>query len=203
MGIDLEHLIETVGYIGLFLIVFAETGLLVGFFLPGDTLLITAGLVASQGKLDIWILIPLLFVAAIAGDATGYQIGSRMGPRLFARDESRIFKRHHLERAERFYEKHGGKTIVLARFLAFVRTFAPTVAGAARMPYTKFAVYNVAGGAAWVFSMCLLGYFVGSAVPNVELVFLGVVGLLFVASVAPAAFHLIRERRRRVQPVEG
>ena len=196
MGIDLEQLIETVGYIGLFLIVFAETGLLIGFFLPGDSLLLTAGLVASHGELNIWILIPVLLVAAVAGDATGYAIGHRMGPRLFSREESRFFKKSHLLRAERFYEKHGGKTIILARFIAFGRTFAPTIAGAANMPYYKFAFYNVIGALLWVLSMCLLGYFVGEAVPNVEVAFLGIVGIIILASVIPAAVHLLRERRK-------
>ncbi|MCK6564647.1 MAG: VTT domain-containing protein [Dehalococcoidia bacterium] len=168
LGVDLETLIETIGYVGLFAIVFAETGLLVGFFLPGDTLLITTGLVAQRGVLDIRILIPLLIVAAVSGDATGYQIGKHTGPRIFNRDDSRLFHRKHIERAKGFYDRHGGKTIVLARFLAIVRTFAPTVAGAAQMPYLRFAMFNVIGGVAWITSMLLTGYFVGEAVPNLE-----------------------------------
>ena len=194
--LDLESLIETVGYIGLFVIVFAETGLLIGFFLPGDTLLVTAGLLASQGTFEIWILILVLLAAAILGDATGYAIGRATGPRLFKRDESRFFKRSHLQRAELFYEKHGGKTIVLARFLPIVRTFAPTVAGAANMPYPKFAFYNVFGAGLWVFSTVLLGYFVGENVPNPDLVFPVLVGVILLLSVAPAAIHILRERAR-------
>ncbi len=193
---DIEGLIETVGYTGLFIIVFAETGLLVGFFLPGDTLLLTAGLLAERGELAIFVLIPLLIVAAITGDATGYAIGRQAGPRLYSREDSRFFKRRHLERAREFYQKHGGKTIVLARFLAIIRTFAPTVAGAAEMPYRRFAFYNVLGGVLWVLSMTLLGYVVGKAVPNLDLVFLGILALVVIASVAPAAWHLWRERRR-------
>lgn len=203
LGIDLESLIETVGYIGLFIIVFAETGLLIGFFLPGDTLLVTAGLVASQGTFEIWLLIPILLAAAIIGDATGYAIGRSMGPRLFNREESRFFKRSHLQRAEAFYELHGGKTIVLARFLPIVRTFAPTVAGAANMPYPKFAFYNVFGAGLWVFSTVLLGYFVGESVPNPDLVFPALVAIILVLSVAPAAIHLLRERARRGATSEG
>ncbi|OAI40566.1 hypothetical protein AYO38_05690 [bacterium SCGC AG-212-C10] len=205
VGFDVEGLIDTVGYTGLFIIIFAETGLLIGFFLPGDSLLITAGLVAQRGHLNIWILIPLLIVAAIAGDATGFQIGKQMGPKLFRRDDSRFFKKHHLLRAQEFYEKHGGKTIVLARFLALVRTFAPTVAGAAKMPYPKFALYNVFGGVLWVVSMLLTGYWVGSKVPNLEVFFLGLLAVVVGVSVAPGAIHLYRERRngRRRAAADG
>jgi membrane-associated protein len=191
---DVEGLIETVGYVGLFAIVFAETGLLIGFFLPGDTLLLTAGLLAQRGELSIWVLIPLLIVAAVTGDATGYAIGRQAGARLFVREDARFFRRRHLERAKAFYEKHGGKTIVIARFLAIIRTFAPTVAGAAEMKYPRFALYNIAGGALWVTSMTLLGYFVGKAVPNLDAVFFGIVALIVVVSVAPAVIHLRRER---------
>jgi membrane-associated protein len=195
LGVDLESLIRTIGYIGLFLIVFAETGLLIGFFLPGDTLLITAGLVAQRGHLDVWLLIPLLIVAAVAGDATGYQIGKHAGPRLFARPSSRFFRRDHLERAKAFYDRHGGKTIVAARFLALIRTFAPTVAGAVDMPYRKFAVYNVTGGVLWVSSMVVVGYVFGSAVPNLEVFFVALVAIILLGSVAPGAWHVFRGRR--------
>lgn len=203
MGIDYEGLVRAVGYAGLFAIVFAETGLLIGFFLPGDTLLITAGLVAQRGHMEVWFLIPLLIVAAVAGDFVGYQIGAHAGPRIFRKEESRLFKKRHLERAEEFYEKHGGKTIVLARFLAFIRTFAPTVAGAAKMPYHTFAMYNIAGGVAWVFSMVWLGYFFGSKVDNLEIFFTGLVAIMVTFSLAPGAWHLWRERRRAQRASEG
>ncbi|MGB4863921.1 MAG: VTT domain-containing protein [Tepidiformaceae bacterium] len=200
MGFDIEAIIKTVGYIGLFAIIFAETGLLIGFFLPGDTLLLSAGLLIQQDKvgLELWILIPLLIAAAVIGDATGYQIGKHTGPRLFKREDSRLFHRDHLERAQRFYERHGGKTIILARFLAFVRTFAPTVAGAASMPYSKFVTYNIVGAALWVPSMTLMGYFFGKAIPPdlVELFFVAMVVAMVAASTAPALFHLWRERRK-------
>jgi membrane-associated protein len=199
--IDLEHLVTTVGYPGLALIVFAETGLLIGFFLPGDTLLLTAGLICERGFLKvgdtdgIFFVIPVIAISAIIGDAVGYQIGRRAGPTLYSRPDSRWFKREHLEKAQEFYDRHGGKTIILARFLAFVRTFAPTVAGAANMNYPKFAFYNVTGGILWALSMCLIGYFVGKAVPNIEVFFtaliVGMVGL----SVAPAAWGFWRQRR--------
>lgn len=201
MGFDLEALIKAVGYAGLFAIVFAETGLLIGFFLPGDTLLISAGLLIQQDKvnLDLWFLIPLLILAAVLGDAVGYQVGKHAGPRLFKREDGRFFRRAHLERAQRFYEKHGGKTIVIARFLAFVRTFAPTVAGAAQMPYPRFAVFNIIGGGLWVPSLTLLGYFFGKTIPSnlVDVFFIGLLGAMVVFSAAPAAWHLWRERRRR------
>lgn len=195
MGFDVEALVKAVGYTGLFIIVFAETGLLLGFFLPGDTLLITAGLVAQRGQLEVWWLLPLLIVAAIAGDAVGYQIGLHTGPRLFRREESRFFKRRHLLRAEEFYEKHGGKTIVIARFLALIRTFAPTVAGAARMPYRKFAVYNFLGAGLWVPSMLGLGYVFGSKVENLEVFFTGLVVIMVTVSLLPGAWHVLRRRR--------
>jgi membrane-associated protein len=190
-----EHLIEQVGYTGLFLIVFAETALFIGFFLPGDSLLLAAGLLASKHYLELWYLLPLLMVAAVIGDATGYWIGRRAGPRLFAREDSRFFRRRHLLRAKDFYDRHGGKTIFLARYMAFVRAFAPTIAGAVGMSWARFSLYNIVGGVTWVASMLLLGYAVGTAVPNLDAVFLGITGAIIVVSIAPAAWHLWRERR--------
>lgn len=200
MGFDIEGIIKTAGYIGLFLIVFAETGLLIGFFLPGDTLLLSAGLLIQQDKvgLELWVLIPLLIAAAIIGDAVGYQVGKHTGPRIFKQEDSRLFHKDHLLRAQHFYDKHGGKTIILARFLAFIRTFAPTVAGAAKMPYSKFASYNVVGAMLWVPSMTLIGYYFGKAIPAnaIDVFFIGLVTLMVAASTAPALFHLWRERRK-------
>lgn len=192
-----ETLIQQVGYVGLFLIVFAETALFIGFFLPGDSLLLAAGLLASRRYMELGILLPLLIVAAVVGDATGYWIGRRAGPRLFAREDSRFFRQRHLLRAKEFYDRHGGKTILLARWLAFVRAFAPTIAGAVGMSWGRFSFYNIFGGVSWVMSMVLLGYFVGSAVPNLDAVFLGITGAIVVISIAPAAIHLWRERRAR------
>ena len=149
-------------YFGLVFIVFAETGLAVGFFLPGDSLLVVAGLFAAAGKLNLALLLVILFVAAVVGDAVGYYTGARLGPRLFKRQKSLLFRPSHLQRAHAFYEKYGGKTIVIARFVPIVRTFAPIVAGAAEMPYRRFVVFNVAGGFLWVSSMLLSGYFLGS-----------------------------------------
>ena len=149
-------------YVGLVFIVFAETGLAVGFFLPGDSLLVVAGLFAATGQLNVAVLLSSLFVAAVVGDAVGYYTGAKMGPRLFRRQKSLLFRPSHLQRAHDFYEKYGGKTIIIARFVPIVRTFAPIVAGAAQMPYRKFIVFNVVGGFLWVFSMVLTGYFLGS-----------------------------------------
>ena len=149
-------------YLGLILIVFAETGMAVGFFLPGDSLLVVAGLFAATGKLNLAVLLSTLFVAAVLGDGVGYYTGARLGPRLFKREKSLLFRPGHLLKAQAFYEKYGGKTIVIARFVPIVRTFAPIVAGAAKMPYRNFVVYNVAGGFLWVFSMILAGYFLGN-----------------------------------------
>lgn len=188
-----DDLIRWGGYTVLTAIVFAETGLLIGFFLPGDSLLVTAGLVASQGEaLSIGWLLVLLSVAAIAGDSTGYAIGYHLGPRLFRREQSRWFRREHLERTQRFYEKHGVKTIVLARFVPIVRTFAPTVAGAAKMHYRTFLMFNVLGGIGWVASMTLIGYFLGRAIPDIEHKLHWVIGIVIVASFMP----LIKEWRR-------
>jgi membrane-associated protein len=201
MGLDIEGIVKTAGYIGLFLIIFAETGLLIGFFLPGDTLLLSAGLLIQQDKvsLELWLLSPLLIAAAVIGDAVGYQVGKHTGPRLFKREDSRLFHRDHLIKAQNFYDRHGGKTIVAARFLAFIRTFAPTVAGAAKMPYTRFATYNVMGAALWVPSLTLAGYYFGKAIPAdlVDVFFIGLVVAMVVLSSGPAIWHLLRQRRAR------
>lgn len=153
-------------YFGLFFIIFAETGLAVGFFLPGDSLLVVCGLFAAAGKLNIWIMLISLFVAAVVGDAVGYYSGRKIGPAIFSRPKSRFFNPNHLKKAHAFYEKHGGKTIILARFVPIVRTFAPIVAGAAKMSYRDFVFYNVLGGFLWVSSMLFAGYFLGGIVES-------------------------------------
>src|SRR5512143_2670466 len=165
------EIIKSVGYIGLFAIVFAESGLFFGFFLPGDSLLLTAGLLAYRGVagLDIIVLIPLLFVAAVLGDSVGYWFGAKAGPRIFNRDNSLLFRRKNLLAAKNFYEKHGGKTIVLARFMPFIRTFAPIVAGAAEMHYTRFLAFNLIGGFLWATGVTLAGYFLASRFPPDQL----------------------------------
>ena len=161
-------IIETVGYVGVFAIIFAESGLFFGFFFPGDSLLLTAGLLASRGILNIWILIPGLFIAAVLGDQVGYWFGAKTGPMIFNRENSLLFRRKNLLAAKAFYEKHGGKTVTLARFLPLIRTFAPIVAGAAEMNYRRFVMFNLLGGFCWAVCVTFLGYFLGRAFGSVE-----------------------------------
>jgi membrane-associated protein len=194
---SLDDLIRGGGYFVLFAIVFTETGLLIGFFLPGDSLLITAGLVAATGGLNIWWLNVILIVAAVTGDSVGYAIGVRLGPRLFTRPKSLLFNPRHIERTRAFYARHGSKTIVIARFVPIVRTFAPVVAGVGQMEYRRFVFYNVAGGVGWVTSMTWAGYALGRAIPNVADYVHVVVVVVVVLSVIPIVVELIRERRRR------
>jgi membrane-associated protein len=193
---SLDSLIQWGGYGVLFAIVFAETGLLVGFFLPGDSLLITAGLVASAGGLNIWWLNAVLIVAAVVGDSVGYAIGRRLGPRVFTREKSLLFNPVHVERTRRFYERYGPKTIVIARFVPIVRTFAPVLAGVGEMEYRRFVFYNVAGGVGWVVSMTCAGYSMGQfpvIASNIHIV----VVVVIVLSLVPIAVELLRERRRQ------
>ena len=194
-GENLIQLIKTVSYLGLFLIVFAESGLLIGFFLPGDSLLFTAGFLASQGFLNIYLLVPVIFIAAVTGDSVGYAFGRKVGPRIFSREDSRFFHKDHLLKAESFYEKHGGMTIILARFMPIVRTFAPIVAGVGRMHYPTFLFYNVLGGAIWTFSMTLGGYFLGRLIPNVDRYLLPIIAVIVLISFLPPAIHMLHSRR--------
>jgi len=165
-------------YFGLFFIIFAEPGLAVGFFLPGDSLLVVAGLFAAAGKLNIWLMWILLFVAAVIGDAVGYYSGKKVGPAVFSKPKSRFFNPEHLKKAHAFYEKHGGKTIIIARFVPIVRTFAPIVAGAADMSYKQFLSYNIFGGFFWVTSMLFAGYFLGGLVEQFVRSVFGIEGFL-------------------------
>jgi membrane-associated protein len=182
------------GYAALFAIVYSETGLLVGFFLPGDSLLFTVGVVCGAGALDIRLVIVLLMAAAMLGDSTGYFLGRRTGPRIFNRPDSRFFKREHVVRTHQFYEKYGGLTIVYARFLPIVRTFSAFVAGVAEMPYLKFLPFSVCGGAGWVFFMTMLGYELGS-VQLVRQNFDKVILLIIALSLLPTVLQVIKSRR--------
>jgi membrane-associated protein len=193
-----ETLIETFGTIGLFVIIFAESGLLIGFFLPGDSLLFTAGLFASQGKfgLDLPVLLVGCFIAAVAGDQVGYMFGKKVGPALFRRPDSRIFKQQHVQRAHEFFERYGRKTIVLARFVPVVRTFAPILAGVGEMQYRTFVSFNVIGGLLWAVGVTTAGYVLGDTVPSIDRYLLPIVAGIIVLSVLPAAIEVLRHRRR-------
>ena len=193
---NVPELIRLGGLAGLVLVVFAETGLMVGFFLPGDSLLVTAGLFAAKGDLDIVWLNLAVSIAAVVGDATGYWIGLRAGQTLYNRPNSFFFRREHLVKTHEFYERHGGKTIVIARFMPIIRTFAPVVAGAASMTYKRFAAYNVVGGIGWVLSMTLTGYFLGRTIPNIEKNIHLVVAVVIFLSLLPGIIAYLRERSR-------
>ena len=193
-----DQLIRLGGYIALVAVVFAETGLLAGFFLPGDSLLVTAGLLAAGERgLNIGVLIGLLSVAAIAGDSTGYAIGYHLGPHIFRREHSRFFRADHLLRTQRFYERHGAKTILLARFVPIVRTFAPTVAGVGKMAYRTFLTYNVIGGVGWVLSTTLTGYLLGRSIPDVVRHLHWIVGFVILLSCLPILREWSRARSQR------
>ena len=196
-GENLISLIKTVGYLGLFIIIFSESGLLIGFFLPGDSLLFTAGFLAGTGILNIYLLIVLTAAAAITGDSTGYAFGYKIGPRIFRRDDSMFFHRDNLEKAQMFYKKHGPKTIVLARFVPFVRTFAPILAGVGKMEYRKFLTYNVIGGILWSVSMPVAGYFLGKVIPDIDNYLLPIIFGIIILSLLPSVFHLLHSRIKK------
>lgn len=194
-GVDLVALIKTVGLIGLFLIVFAETGLFLGFFFPGDSLLFVAGLLAAQGLFSPEALIATIAVAAITGNMAGYWFGEKVGPKLFDREDSLLFRKQHVYRAQAFYEEHGAKTIALARFIPIVRTFAPIVAGVAKMRYRTFLAYNIIGGLVWTVGLVLGGYLFGNLISDVDRYLLPVILAIIVVSFLPAVWHIVKERR--------
>lgn len=202
-GIDIEATISAFGVLGILAIVFAESGLLIGFFLPGDSLLFTAGFLAQVDilKVNIHVLVVLLFIAAVLGDSVGYTFGRRVGRKLFTRPNSRLFKQENVQRAEAFYEKHGGKTIIIARFVPVVRTFAPVVAGVGHMRYRTFLAYNLIGGLLWAGGITYLGYFLGawftSLGLDIDQVILPVVAVIILLSISPALIHLLKDKEQR------
>jgi membrane-associated protein len=198
MHLDLAQLIKSVGYLGVWGIIFAESGFLIGFFLPGDTLLFTAGFLASQGFLDVKILILGCFICAVLGDNVGYSTGKRFGARLFNRKDSWLFNHNNLIKTKLFYEKHGNKAIVFARFVAIVRTFAPIIAGTVGMNYRNFLIYNLIGGFFWTVSLTLLGFFLGKSLPadTIDKYLLPVIGIVILISFIPSLIHFIKERRK-------
>ena len=195
---DPRLLVQAGGYVGLTAIIFSETGLLIGFFLPGDSLLVTAGLLSTQPQfgLNMWLLGLLLTIAAIVGNTVGYAIGRYTGPRLFTRDDSLLFKKKHLYRAQAFYEKHGGKTLVIARFMPIVRTFVPVVAGLGAMNLRTYTAYNVLGAVLWIWSMLFVGYFLGRYIPGVENHITKVILVVIFLSLLPGLISWWRERSR-------
>jgi membrane-associated protein len=198
-GVNLDHFIRTIGIIGVMAIVFAETGLLVGFFLPGDSLLFTAGFLASQGLMDIKFLAPGVFIAAVAGNCTGYGIGHRFGRTLFTRPESRFFKPKHAEQAQAFFEKHGGKAVTLAQFTPIIRTFVPVISGVGAMRFRKFLVYNVAGALIWAAGVTLAGYWLGNTIPNVDKYLLPIIVVIIGLSILPSALHIYKENGDQIK----
>ncbi len=201
LGIDVEELLNSLspyGELVLWAIVFAETGLLIGFFLPGDSLLFTAGILAGQGKLDVAMVIIGAFVFAVLGDQVGYTIGKRLGPRLFRKPDSKIFQQEYVERTKAFFEKHGPRTIILARFVPIVRTFAPTLAGVGEMPRKTFLVYNVIGAFLWAVGITLLGYALGDVIGgDIDTYLLPVIAVIIVVSLIPPFLEWRKARKVR------
>lgn len=201
--LDPNHLLQGAGVVGGLIIIgsiiFAESGLLIGFFLPGDTLLFTAGFFAAQGQLPLGAVLAVIFIAAVIGDNVGYIIGKKTGPRLFTKKDGLIFRQEYIRRAEAFYEKHGGKTIIIARYVPVVRTFAPLVAGVGKMDRKKFVLYNILGAALWTGSVVMLGYWLGSLIdPKVmERWILLAITIAMTITLGPTLYHLVREQRLR------
>lgn len=196
-NIDIFSLVQAFGYLGILGIVFAESGVFFGFFLPGDSLLFTAGLLASQGFLNIWMLLVFVPIAAILGDNFGYWFGSKVGPKIFTKEDSLFFHKHHIERTRAFYAKYGAKAIVLARFVPVVRTFVPVLAGVGQMPYRTFMKYNIIGGVFWGVGMLLLGFTLGSVVPNIDQYILPIVLVIIAISFMPIAHEMVIHKLKR------
>lgn len=200
-GIDMVEAIKTVGYVGLFSIIFAETGLFLGFFFPGDSLLFVAGVLASQGFFSLPLLLVVLFAAAFTGNMVGYWFGAFVGPKIFSREDSFLFRRSHILKAQAFYERYGGKTIVLARFVPIIRTFAPIVAGVARMHYGTFALFNFVGAFLWSVGLTVAAYYLGSLIENIDRYLLPIIVLIIIVSVLPGVFEYWRSRRNHQKEV--
>lgn len=199
---DVNHLLESAGVLGGLIaigtIIFAESGLLIGFFLPGDTLLFPAGFFAAQGKLPLAGVIIAAFIGSVIGNEVGYIIGKKSGPRIFRKKDGIVFRQEYITKSEAFYEKHGGKTIILARFMPIVRTFAPLVAGVGNMDRKKFTLYNIIGGGLWVVTTVLLGYWLGSKIPNIDHYILPAVAIAMVFTFGPTIIHLAKDKRLRI-----
>lgn len=197
--LDVAHIIESGGLLLIGFIIFAESGLLVGFFLPGDTLLFTAGFFAAQGKLPLGWLLIIVVLAAIAGYEVGYQIGQRFGKRLFKKEEGIIFRQEYLVRSQEFYEKHGGKTVMLSRFIPIIRTFAPIVAGIGDMSKKRFMAFNVIGATVWTTLVVLLGHWLGKRIPNIDHYLLPIILLAMALSFGPSIYHIVGDKKTRTK----
>ena len=199
MGIDIPKLVESLGYFGVWAIIFAESGLMIGFFLPGDSLLFTAGFLASLGHLNVFVLIFGSFVCAVLGDNIGYATGHHFGRKLFLRENSRFFKKEYLIKTQDFYDEHGKKALVLARFLPIIRTFAPIVAGVAAMRYPTFMVYNLVGGLLWTVGVTSLGVGLGKVIPEdkIDHYLLPIILCIIVLSLLPSVWHLIKDKQSK------
>jgi membrane-associated protein len=195
--IDLVALIKAAGYLGVFGIVYSETGLLIGMFLPGDSLLFTAGFLASQGFLNITVLCVLVGVGAVLGDNTGYWLGRKFGPSVFSRQGSILFDPSYLDKANAFYERYGSKTLILARFVPVIRTIAPTMAGVGKMKYTKFLMFSVVAALLWGIGLPLTGYFLGNAIPGIDRYIIPIVLFIILVSVSPGIWHIISNAYNR------
>ncbi|MCK9393888.1 MAG: DedA family protein [Candidatus Paceibacterota bacterium] len=195
--LDPVVIIESAGYVGLALVIFSETGILLGFFLPGDSLLFTAGFLASTGFLNLETVIIVSFFAAVIGDGFGYYLGKKFGPRIFTKTNSFWLDKKHIERTEKYFKKYGGETIILARFLPIIRTIAPVMAGVGRIGYKKFFIYNIFGGLIWTISLPYMGYYFGKIIPDADKIILPVVVVIIVVSLFPAFFTVLRDKERR------
>lgn len=208
-GVDLLDFIVWASIFGVAAIVFAESGLLIGFFLPGDSLLFATGFLIHAGLLpvNIHIAVLVIFIAAVLGDSVGYTFGRKLGPRLFKRKDARLFKQEYVQRAQEFYEKHGGKTIIIARFVPIVRTFAPLVAGAARMDYKRFLAFNIIGGFLWAVGITYAGYFLGSLFEQmgieIDHILLPIIAVIILISILPPAIHILKDKKNREALWEG
>lgn len=194
LNLDLPTLIKSIGYIGVTAVVFVESGLFFGFFLPGDTLLFTAGLLASQGYFSIVPLTIMISVSAVAGDQVGYWFGRKVGPKIFTKDDSLFFKKRYVNDAEKFYEKHGKSAVIIARFIPVVRTFIPILAGVGRMHYNTFITYNIIGGIFWGAGVTLAGYFLGNIIPGIDQYLLPILFIIIIVSILPTIISILKEK---------
>jgi membrane-associated protein len=194
---DVTHLIQTGGIFLIALIIFGESGMMIGFFFPGDTLLFSAGILAAAGKLNLAACIASIALAAILGDNTGYHIGRKLGRRLFNKPDGVVFRKEHIDRAEVFYEKYGSKTMLVAHFIPVIRAFAPVTAGAAKMPYGRYIIFDAIGDIAWTFVMTLLGYYVGSRIPGIEKYIDPLLIFIVIIFLAPTLWHILRDPKLR------